>query len=110
MPFGCEPSPAVPPRARLNPKGDPDYEWETRRYAWRGVRPARSIATAGMQKPLYQHLLYRERQKADPELLALFSEPIGDGFVTLLNNLGIAAVWLDKGAWRGSGAPADLTE
>jgi hypothetical protein len=56
----------------------------------------------------YQHLLYRERQKADPELLAVFSEPIGDAFVRLLNALGIAAVWLDQGSWRGSRAPEGL--
>src|SRR3954454_10521192 len=29
MPFGCEPSPAVPPRARLNPKGALVYAWAT---------------------------------------------------------------------------------
>jgi hypothetical protein len=49
----------------------------------------------------YQHLLYRERSKPDPILLAVFSEPIGDAFVSLLNDLGIAAVWLENGAWRG---------
>jgi hypothetical protein len=29
MPFGCEPGPAVPPRARLAPKRALVYEWET---------------------------------------------------------------------------------
>jgi MrcB-like, N-terminal domain len=58
----------------------------------------------------YRHLLYRQERKEDPTLLAVFSEPIGDAFVELLNSLGIAAIWLDSGSWRGSGEPAGLID
>jgi hypothetical protein len=50
----------------------------------------------------YRHFLYRACRRSDPILLALFSEPIGDAFVALLSDLGIAVAWLRGGAWIGS--------
>jgi hypothetical protein len=46
----------------------------------------------------YRHLLHRGDSI---DLLALFSEPIGDEFVGLLTSLGIAAAWRDSTlSWR----------
>jgi hypothetical protein len=53
----------------------------------------------------YRHPLYRGRQKDDPTLLAVFSEPIGDAFVELLTGLGIAAAWLDQGREQSPAGP-----
>lgn len=49
----------------------------------------------------YRHFCYRELNREDPALVALFSEPIGDAFVALLVSLDIEAVWLDGGQWKG---------
>lgn len=50
----------------------------------------------------YRHFLYRAHGDNDPGLLTLFSEPVGEAFVTLLTALGIQAAWFDEGAWKGS--------
>jgi hypothetical protein len=50
----------------------------------------------------YRHFFYRRRQVDDPVLVAVFSEPVGEGFVELLETVGVAAVWLEDGAWRAS--------
>jgi hypothetical protein len=49
----------------------------------------------------YRHFLY---QKIEPQLVALFSEPIGDGYVAFLEACGIASVWKDVHGWTGSTA------
>ena len=57
----------------------------------------------------YRHFLYRARGHADPILLALFSEPVGDAFVALLTELGIQTAWFADGAWVGTdSSPACL--
>ncbi|MDQ0822350.1 hypothetical protein QFZ69_003229 [Arthrobacter sp. V1I7] len=43
----------------------------------------------------YSHFLYEKQNR--PRLMALFNEPVGDGFVGLLEELGIAAVWKTEG-------------
>jgi hypothetical protein len=54
----------------------------------------------------YRHFYYRARNEADPRLVALFSEPVGDAFVGLLTSLDIEAIWhLGGDRWAGL-APA----
>jgi len=48
----------------------------------------------------YSYLLYEERDK--PALVALFSEPVGDAYLGFLEAHGVASVWRENGAWRGS--------
>jgi hypothetical protein len=47
----------------------------------------------------YRHFLYQTLQ---PQLVALFSEPIGDGYVAFLEACGIASVWKASRGWAGS--------
>jgi hypothetical protein len=35
------------------------------------------------------------------DLIGLFTEPIGEAFVELLNSLGIGAIWREKASWQG---------
>jgi hypothetical protein len=49
----------------------------------------------------YRHFLY---ERIEPQLVALFSEPIGDGYVVFLEGCGIASVWKDAEGWGGSTA------
>jgi hypothetical protein len=49
----------------------------------------------------YRHFCYRDIDRPDPHLVALFSEPIGDAFVNLIASLGIEAIWRDQGEWHG---------
>jgi hypothetical protein len=76
-----------------------------------GANAERAVREAIGQLFGYRHFCYREVHRPDPSLVALFSEPVGDAFVDLLTSLGIEAVWLDSGEWRGrapSGSPALL--
>lgn len=47
----------------------------------------------------YRFFLYRAEQ---PRLVALFAEPVGEAYVSLLDSLGVASVWKDTGRWLGS--------
>jgi hypothetical protein len=49
----------------------------------------------------YRHFLYLT---SEPQLVALFSEPIGDGYVAFLEACGIASVWKEVHSWMGSPA------
>jgi hypothetical protein len=51
----------------------------------------------------YRHFLY---EKVHPQLVALFSEPIGEGYVAFLESCDIASVWRDPAGWAGSTAAA----
>jgi hypothetical protein len=54
----------------------------------------------------YRYFLY---PAAPPALLAVFSESIGDAFVDLLEQLGVASVWSEGGgSWRGSSLATSL--
>jgi hypothetical protein len=48
----------------------------------------------------YRHFLYTN--EASPQLVALFAEPVGNAYVKFLEDIGIAAVWKENGAWVGS--------
>jgi hypothetical protein len=56
----------------------------------------------------YRHFFYRRCQMDDPVLVAVFSEPVGEAFVELLETVGVAAVWPEDGAWRTSPLGAGL--
>ncbi|MDQ6773382.1 MAG: DUF3578 domain-containing protein, partial [Candidatus Dormibacteraeota bacterium] len=48
----------------------------------------------------YRHFLYRTREAIG--LLAVFAEPIGNAFVTFLEECGVGSVWKDSEGWSGS--------
>jgi hypothetical protein len=50
----------------------------------------------------YRHFLYRAQGLPDPELVALFSESVGEAFTELLSTLGIESIWPHDNGWRGS--------
>ncbi|MER6635107.1 MrcB family domain-containing protein [Streptomyces microflavus] len=52
------------------------------------------------QLATYAFFLYPE--EAQPRKMALFSEPVGDGFARLLEHHDIAAVWRTEEGWAGS--------
>ncbi|WP_080636942.1 MrcB family domain-containing protein [Salinispora vitiensis] len=59
----------------------------------------------------YRHFCYRDIERPDPNLVALFSGPIGDAFVDLLVSLGIETIWRAGGDWCGrapTGVPSLL--
>ncbi len=49
----------------------------------------------------YRHFYYRENDLPDPPLVALFSEPVGDAFATMLATLGIECIWPQGKTWSG---------
>lgn len=63
-------------------------------------------ATDAVRAALGQLYAYRHflSQGVDLHLVALFSEPIGDGYVAFLEACGIATVWKDAQGWAGSTA------
>jgi hypothetical protein len=64
----------------------------------------RGNATEAVRAALGQLFTYRFFLYADdqPRLVALFAEPIGEAYVTLLDSLGVASVWKAAGRWLGS--------
>jgi hypothetical protein len=58
----------------------------------------------------YRHFIYRARGQSDPILLALFAEPVGDAFATLLTDLGITTGWFSDRTWRGTARLDGLLE
>ena len=66
----------------------------------------RSVRAAIGQLLTYRYFLY-EPENA-PHLLACFSESVGEAFVRLLEELGIASVWPDGPKWVGSRLAQDL--
>jgi hypothetical protein len=56
---------------------------------------------------LFQYQFFLCNESAPTNLVALFSEPIGDAYADFLESLGIAAVWKEEGKWRGSARAGD---
>lgn len=48
----------------------------------------------------YAYVLYEPEEK--PHLMALFSEPVGDLYVALLESLNIASIWKGENGWQAS--------
>lgn len=61
-------------------------------------------AAIAVREALAQLFEYRHFKTTTPgvRLLALFNEPVGDGFVTFLESCGIASVWRSESGWTGS--------
>jgi hypothetical protein len=59
-----------------------------------------AVRAAVGQLLAYRYFLYEPAQAV--KLLALFAEPVGDAFVTFLEECGIASIWKDMNGWSGS--------
>jgi MrcB-like, N-terminal domain len=67
----------------------------------------RGNATDAVREAVGQLLSYRYflcDKNSPPRLVGLFTEPIGEAYVSFLEDLGIAAVWKQDGRWIGSGS------
>jgi len=76
-------------------------EWLVEGEVLRPGNAAHAVREAIGQLSEYRRFLYVDRAKEAPELVGLFTEPIGDAYVGLLTELGIAAVWREGAEWRG---------
>lgn len=70
-----------------------------------GANAEQAVREAIGQLFSYRHFYYREAGRNDPPMVALFSEPIGAAFPSLLTSLGIECIWQAGPTWQGS-APA----
>lgn len=66
-----------------------------------GPNAEHAVRAAIGQLFAYRHFYFREQGEPDPTLFGLFTEPIGEAFVQLLNSLAIGAVWREQSTWRG---------
>jgi hypothetical protein len=60
--------------------------------------PTDAVRAAVGQLFAYSHFLYGVDK---PTLIALFSEPVGTGYVDFLKTLGIDSIWWEDGVWAG---------
>jgi hypothetical protein len=67
-----------------------------------GVNALFAVREAIGQLFSYRHFYHRRNDAPDPELLGLFSAPIGPAFEDLLTSLDIHYVYRDGADWRGS--------
>ena len=65
--------------------------------------PTDAVRAAVGQLFAYSHFLYGVEK---PALIALFSEPVGIGYVDFLLTLGIDSIWWENGAWAGQALPS----
>lgn len=61
---------------------------------------AQAVRAAIGQLMEYAHVLYEREER--PRLMGLFTEPIGEMYVELLEGLNIASVWKNEDGWQGS--------
>jgi len=66
-----------------------------------GANAEKVVREAIGQLFAYRHFCYRELGRPDPDLVALFSEPVGDAFAELLASLQIEAIWRTGESWEG---------
>ena len=66
-----------------------------------GPNAEHAVRAAIGQLFAYRHFFFRAQGEPDPDLIGLFTEPIGEAFVDLLNSLEIGAVWRDGASWIG---------
>lgn len=57
----------------------------------------------------YRHFCYRKNGRADPYLVALFSEPVGDALVDLAISLDIEVIWWHGDGWSGRASAGNLS-
>ncbi len=93
---GFRPSTVEYPRDLVLRRGDVEILVEAK--VLYGHNATQAVRAAIGQLLTYQHLLHSGKI----ELLALFSEPIGDEFINLLGKIQIAAIWRDRDQWSAS--------
>lgn len=76
-----------------------DMEWLVEAKIVRD-HAAQAVREAIGQLLEYEFLIYKDRKP--PQKLALFSEPVGDAYISLLTSLQIAAIWKSNGKWIAS--------
>jgi hypothetical protein len=103
---GLSPSTAVHPRD-LTVSDPGGHEWliEAKMVSRNAEDAVRQVIG---QLMAYRHFYYRKPGLPEPRLLGLFSEPIGDAFVALLDSLDIAAAWLTNDGWQTTRDAVDL--
>jgi hypothetical protein len=57
-----------------------------------------------LERKLLSYRYFLCDKNSPPRLVGLFTEPIGEAYVSFLEDLGIAAVWKQDGRWIGSGS------
>ena len=62
-----------------------------------------TAAVRGAIGQLFTYRYFWYPADAQPRLVALFSEPIGNAYAELLSQLQIGSVWRDGKGWGGSG-------
>jgi hypothetical protein len=97
---GFAASTAVNPRDLVLRRGA--SEWLVEGEVLRRGNAAHAVREAIGQLLEYRRFQYVEFGKSVPVLVGLFSEPIGDAYVTLLEELGIQSVWREGEKWAGS--------
>jgi len=101
---GFTPSTATHPRDLVLLREDD--EWMVEAKIVRRGNATFAVREALGQLLTYRHFLYRGRSV---QLVALFSEAPGEGFVELMESLSVLSVWRDvDGMWSGSGAAVRL--
>ncbi len=82
-----------------------------RQWLIEGKVVRRGNAMSATREALGQLYWYRDGHKdwvASPQLVALFTEPVGNAFVEFLARCGVLSVWWEQGGWHGSsGAVTD---
>lgn len=76
-------------------------EWLVEAKAVRAGNQTAAVREVVGQLNEYRYFLYRERRRADPHLLGLFTHDIGV-YSRYLEDHGIASVWQADGGWQGS--------
>jgi hypothetical protein len=91
------------PRTNVHPRdlvrNGPGGEWLIEAEVVRNnAEPA--VREAIGQLYAYRHFYYRVQDRPEPILAAMFSGPIGDAFVQLLDTLSIIAIWNEHSDWH----------
>lgn len=99
--LGFSPATNVHPRDLTLLKGDDEWLVEAKVvYSGNATNAARDAMGQLLQ---YRHFLYDSESPV--RLVALFTEPIGDAYVDLLESVGIMAVWKSTGGWHAGANP-----
>jgi hypothetical protein len=99
---GFAASTAVHPRDLVLRRGS--SEWLVEGEVLRRGNAAHAVREAIGQLFEYRRFEYVDLGRRVPALVGLFSEPIGDAYVALLEELGIQSVWREGANWAGSTA------
>ncbi|MFJ7997317.1 MrcB family domain-containing protein [Streptomyces sp. NPDC096310] len=81
-------------------------EWLVEAKVVRGGNPTEAVRQAVGQLYEYSYFLYRQKKRAEPHLLGLFTENVGV-YSEYLENRGIGSIWRDGDGWGGSSLATD---